>query len=44
MGFLKEFYEILMDFFVVTMQFPRYFYDLSMEFLSDSYGMSMIFL
>ena len=44
MGFLKEFFEILMGFFVVPMLFPCYIYDLSMGFLWGSYGVSMIFL
>ena len=32
----------LWDFFVVPMLFPCYIYDLSMRFLWDSYGISMI--
>ena len=35
---------LLWDFCEILMEFPCYFYDLSMRFLSDSYGISMLFL
>ena len=44
MGFLREFYGILMGFLCGSYAMPCYFYDLSMGFLWDSYGISMIFL
>ena len=44
MGFLKEFYEILMGFLCGSYAISMLYLDLSMGFLWDSYGVSMIFL
>ena len=43
MGFLREFYGILMG-FRGSYAVPCDFYDLSMGFLWDPYGICMIFL
>jgi hypothetical protein len=44
MGFLREFYGVLMGFLCGSYAIPCYFYDLSMGFLWDPYGISTIFL
>ena len=52
-GFLWEFHDVFMNFYGITMGclrdsycmlFPCYAYDMSMGFLWDSSGISMIFL